>query len=117
MMSRHALSSGYTMHTRPISTAEARELAPLILGQFSHPSAASCVGYANSANAISSVLGIRVPQNRGSVALEVGDAVLLAHLSGARLPESAQTLPEDTHLQFFVVEFEELDDLAEEHHA
>lgn len=110
MMSRHALSSGYVMYVRPVDIAEARQVAPQVLAQFSHPAAASCLGYRNAADCISSALGVTVPQNRASVAFEVGDSVLLAHLTGARLPEMAQVIPEGTHLQFYVVEFAELPD-------
>lgn len=105
MMSRHALDTGYLLELRPISVYHARELAPRILDQFSTPAAASCISYRNSADVISSVLGVRVPHNRALVSLEVGDSVLLAHLSGLRLPEHATELPEGTHLTFYLAHF------------
>lgn len=108
MMSRHALDTGYRLALMPVSVEQARELAPRILGQFGAPAAASCISYRNSADVISSVLGVRVPHNRALVSLEVGDSVLLAHLSGLRLPEHADTLPEGTHLAFYLATFSEL---------
>lgn len=108
MMSRHALDTGYHLDLTPITVEHARELAPQILGQFSTPAAASCISYRNSADVISSVLGVRVPHNRALVSLEVGDSVLLAHLSGLRLPEHAVELPEGTHLAFYLAMFSEL---------
>jgi len=105
MMSRHALDTGYRLDLVPISVEQARELAPKILGQFSTPAAASCISYRNSADVIGSVLGVRVPHNRALVSLEIGDSVLMAHLSGLRLPEHATELPEGTHLAFYLAYF------------
>ena len=102
MMSRHALSTGYQLALVPIMLEAAREMAPLILSQFSAPAAASCVGYRNSADVVGHALNISLPQNRALVSLEIGDTVLLAHLSGRRLPEMATSLPEGTHLSFYL---------------
>lgn len=109
MLSRHALNEGCTIRVQPVTKEAAQRLAPLVLGQFASPAAASCVGWANSADVIGSELGVRLPQNRAPVTLELGDSLMLCHFTGARLPEFAHELPDATHLQYFLIEVEELD--------
>lgn len=58
----------------------------------------SAVGHKDTATVLN------VPMNRANVALEIGDKVLVAQLTGGRLPEGATTLPEGFSFKYFVVE-------------
>ena len=63
----------------------------------------SCVGHADTANVLTSVLGIEVPMNRMSVRLSLGDTLVVAQVMGGRLPEGATTLPEGVRFAFLKV--------------
>ena len=60
----------------------------------------SIVGHADIAH----VLGVEM--NRVSVMLDPADEMLVAQLTGGRLPEGSKTLPEGFRLQFVRVYFE-----------
>tara|TARA_Y100001956_G_scaffold33365_1_gene32761 strand:- start:5493 stop:5819 length:327 start_codon:yes stop_codon:yes gene_type:complete len=66
----------------------------------------SCVGHADTANVISKLLEIDVPQNRTSVTLEMDDCMIVAQYKGPRLEEGATTLPEGAEIQWVYVELE-----------
>jgi len=66
--------------------------------------AVSCIGHADTAAVVSSILGRDVPANRVSISLEAGDVLYVAQLMGGRLPEGATTLPEGFTLKFLRVE-------------
>lgn len=57
----------------------------------------SVIGHQDTAN----VLG--VPMNRISVSLQKGDELLVAQLTGGRLPEGSTTLPEGFSFKFLLV--------------
>ena len=63
----------------------------------------SAVGHADTAAVFSSVLGVDVPCNRATVALEDGDVALVGQYSGPRLPEGATTLLEGATIKWMVV--------------
>lgn len=60
----------------------------------------SFVGHQDTAN----VLG--VPMNRGNVTLEKGDSVLVAQITGGRLPEGSTTIPEGFEIIFVMITVE-----------
>lgn len=62
--------------------------------------AVSCVGHADTAAVLSSILGHAVKFNRISLHLEHGDELYIAQLTGGRLPEGATTLPEGFSFKF-----------------
>ena len=61
---------------------------------------ASVVGHADTAAVISEQLGRTVPHNRANVALQAGDVLYVAQLTGGRLPEGATQLPEGFRLSW-----------------
>ena len=63
----------------------------------------SCIGHADTANVVSSLLGVYVPSNRVSVNLKKGDELIVAQYSGPRLAEGATTLPEGATIKWFLV--------------
>ena len=63
----------------------------------------SAVGHVDTANVVSNLLNMEIPMNRISVNLKDNDVLLVAQLSGGRLPEGATTIPEGMSIQFWVV--------------
>lgn len=64
----------------------------------------SCVGHADTAAVFSSVLGLDVPCNRVNVTLWPGDLLLVGQLTGGRLPEGANSLPDGFQIAWKRVE-------------
>ena len=63
----------------------------------------SAVGHVDTANVVSNLLNMEIPMNRISVNLKDDDVLLVAQLSGGRLPEGATTIPDGMSIQFWVV--------------
>ena len=63
----------------------------------------SAVGHEDTANVVSNLLNATVKMNRISVNLKDDDVLLVAQLSGGRLPEGATTIPDGMSIQFWVV--------------
>ena len=60
----------------------------------------SAIGHADTANVVSSLLGIDVPANRINVTIDTDTILIVAQIMGGRLPEGATALPEGTTLIF-----------------
>lgn len=54
----------------------------------------SIIGHADTANVVSDMIGINIQVNRQSIVLNPGDELIVAQLSGGRLPEGSTKLPE-----------------------
>lgn len=65
--------------------------------------AESAVGHADTAAVFSDVLGVDVPAQRATIALNKGDMALLGQYRGPRLPEGATELPEGAKIQWIFV--------------
>jgi Domain of unknown function (DUF1874) len=63
---------------------------------------ASCVGHADTALLISSLLGVCVPMRRISTELHAGDELLVAQYNGPRLLEGATALPEGAQIRWIL---------------
>ena len=63
----------------------------------------SAIGHGDTANMVSKLLDTNIPMNRISVNLKDDDVLLVAQLSGGRLPEGATTIPDGMSIQFWVV--------------
>ena len=63
----------------------------------------SVVGHADTAAIFADQLGIDVPFNRESVALNKGDELLIGQYVGPRLPEGVSTLPEGASIRWMIV--------------
>lgn len=62
--------------------------------------AESCIGHADTAAVVSTILGRDIPVNRANISLGNGDYLYVAQLTGGRLPEGATSLPEGFSLTF-----------------
>jgi len=64
----------------------------------------SAVGHEDTAAVFTAVLGVEVPANRATVALNKDDIVLVGQYIGPRLPEGATTLPAGATIKWLLVE-------------
>lgn len=63
----------------------------------------SAIGHKDTANVVSNLFKKEIPMNRISVNLGNNDVLLVAQLSGGRLPEGTTTIPDGMSIQFWVV--------------
>lgn len=63
----------------------------------------SAIGHADTAKVISNLLGINLEANRVNISLKDHDELLVAQLTGGRLPEGTTTLPEGFEVEFYRV--------------
>ncbi len=64
----------------------------------------SAIGHADTANVLSSILEVNVPYNRASVSLTRDNFLIVAQVTGGRLPEGCTKLPEGVQIVFKLVE-------------
>lgn len=64
----------------------------------------SCVGHADTALLLASILGVPIEMRRVTTSLKVGDQMLVAQYNGPRLPEGATSLPEGAKIRWIIVE-------------
>ena len=67
------------------------------------PSCVSCIGHADLAAQLSSLLGVEVKHARVNVELVQGDTLFVAQYKGPRLPEGTTVLPAGASFVFFEV--------------
>jgi len=79
------LDGDQTVQIRNISLSAARYFADRGL--------VSAIGHPDTAAVVSGQLGVDLPVNRVNVALTEGNSIIVAQLTGGRLPEGATTLP------------------------
>ena len=78
----------------PLTLADAQGLAK---------GAAAAGGHADTAGLFERILGVPVPTNRATVALDVGMGLLVGQYRGPRLPEGATELPEGASIEWAYV--------------
>ena len=64
---------------------------------------ASAIGHADTAAVLSSILGTTIPMQRINVSLMPADTLVVAQVTGGRLPEGVTELPEGVTMQFWKV--------------
>ena len=85
----------FNWHGRKVSHEEASQLA--------RGGVISVIGHQDTARVLSGILGVEVPFRRAFGTLTPGEPVLVAQVTGGRLPEGATKLPEGVSLQFWLV--------------
>lgn len=60
----------------------------------------SCIGHQDLANVVSNILKEDIKSNRINVKLLPDDILIVAQLTGGRLPEGATTLPDGFKIEF-----------------
>jgi hypothetical protein len=66
----------------------------------------SCIGHADTAKVLSSILEMDIPTNRVTVQLKQNEKCIVAQYIGPRLPEGATMLPEGAEIRFYLVKME-----------
>ena len=84
-----------TVVVSPLTVQEVKEL----LGT----NFVSAIGHADTANILSNILNTSIPMNRVNISLTPGDVLVVAQLTGGRLPEGSTTLPEGFSFKFLKV--------------
>lgn len=96
MLVAEAVEAGCRIHIQAVSLEHAAELA-------GSQGPVSAVGHVPTAAIFERQLGIPVPMNRATVALQAGDRVLVGQYSGPRLEEGTTELPEGAAIKWIVV--------------
>ena len=78
-------------------------VTPVMMDEVSRSGFTSVVGHQDTANVLTTLLGVDVACNRVSVHLDAGDVLYVAQVTGGRLPEGATTLPEGMSFSFLKV--------------
>jgi hypothetical protein len=63
------------------------------------------IGHEDTANVVNAILGIDLPHARKSIVLDEESLLIVAQVTGGRLPVGCNKLPEDCKLEFYLVEF------------
>jgi len=79
-----------------ITTDQAKELL--------NDNVESFIGHTDTANVLTTILGVPVTVNRASLIAQQGEQFIVAQFSGPRLPEGTTSLPEGAVLTFWLVE-------------
>lgn len=89
-------TAGGVLSFKPISLEQAQKMVKTNVF-------ISAVGHIDTAKVVANMLNATVEMNRISVNLKDNDVLLVAQLSGGRLPEGATTIPDGMSIQFWVV--------------
>lgn len=85
-----------TVISSPLTIEEVKEV-------LSNNEFTSSIGHPDTANVLTSLLGVNIPYNRINVTLTPGDVLIVAQLTGGRLPENCSTLPNGFNFKFVKV--------------
>ena len=94
-----ATGSEFSWHGRKVSVEEASKLVQ-------EEGIESYIGHEDTARVLSGLLQVECPFRRAFGTISSGEKVLVAQLSGGRLPEGVTTLPTGFEIQFWVVSAE-----------
>lgn len=78
------------------------EISPAEAANFVRKGAVSSVGHADTAAVFSQQLGVEVPAQRSTIALNAGDQLVVGSYKGPRLPEGATSLPEGATIRWLL---------------
>lgn len=90
------LKNEHKILVTPLTIGEVRSL---LAGGFT-----SAVGHPDTASVVGDMLGLDVKPNRINISLDSDTTLVVAQLTGGRLPEGATTLPDGFDIQFVKVE-------------
>ena len=102
-MNKTYLANAFSLQMLDLSSAISVEIVPVTMEEVAASGFESGVGHQDTANVLTTLLGVEVPMQRVSVRLESGDVLYVAQVTGGRLPEGATTLPKGFTLTFVKV--------------
>ena len=97
------LGNAFSLQMLDLTKAASVDIVPVTMEEVAESGFESVVGHQDTANVLTTLLGVEVPMQRKSVRLEDGDVLYVAQVTGGRLPEGATTLPEGFELAFVKV--------------
>ena len=90
------LEKEQNIHLQPLTVEEVKE-------RLKEESFVSAIGHEDTANVLSNMLGVKIEKNRMNLSLTEKDSLIVAQLTGGRLPEGSTTLPEGFEFEFVKV--------------
>lgn len=103
-MNKTYLANAFSLQMLDLSKATTVDIVPVAMEEVAGSGFESVVGHLDTANVLTTLLGVEVQQQRVSVRLESPEDVLyVAQVTGGRLPEGATTLPAGIELKFLKV--------------
>lgn len=97
------LCNAFSMQMIDLTKPTSINITPVAMEEVAESGAESVIGHQDTANVLSTLLGVEVPMQRKSVRLEDDDVLYVAQVTGGRLPEGATTLPEGMKFVFLKV--------------
>ena len=97
------LGNAFSLQMLDLDKETTVKVAPVAEAEVAKSGFKSVVGHQDTANVLTTLLGVEVACNRESVRLEDGDVLYVAQVTGGRLPEGATTLPAGMELVFLKV--------------
>ena len=98
------LSNAFSLQMIDLSKPGSISVKPLSVNEaiaiFKENGLESCVGHAEAAAKLSAILGIDVIMNRKSTLLSTGQSIVVAQVTGGRLPEGATMVPAEYEIKF-----------------
>ena len=102
------LSNAFSLQMLDSDKAQRLEVTPIgknvVIEILKDNNFKSCIGHADTANVLSEELGFTIEMNRVNVSLTKDDTLIVAQLTGGRLPEGSTTLPDGYQFKFLKVE-------------
>ena len=97
------LANAFSLQMLDLSSATSVDIVPVTMEEVAASGFESVVGHLDTANVLTTLLGVEVPMQRASVRLESHDILYVAQVTGGRLPEGATTLPSGMTFKFLKV--------------
>lgn len=98
------LANAFSLQMVDISKVGSMRWTPMTVEEVAATDFVSVVGHPDTASLLTSMLGKEVAFNRTSISLQEGESLIVAQVTGGRLPEGCTTLPEGVTLAFVKVE-------------
>lgn len=102
-MNKVFLANAFSLQMLDLSKAASVDIVPVAMEEVAGSRFESVVGHQDTANVLTSLLGVEVATQRVSVRLDSSDVLYVAQVTGGRLPEGATTLPEGMKFTFLKV--------------
>lgn len=94
------LGNAFSLQMLDLTEGTSVDFVPVTKEEVAQSGFQSVIGHQDTANVLTSLLGVEVPMNRVSVRITPEDTLYVAQVTGGRLPEGATTLPEGMSFAF-----------------
>lgn len=101
------LSNAFSLQMLNLNDEHKIKITPLTVGEVKTLLAGgftSAIGHPDTATVVGNIIGLDVPMNRINITIDKNTPLIVAQLTGGRLPEGATTLPDGFNLTFVKVE-------------